>query len=46
MWKTQQTWKKVLWLDEIRIEGQKPNTAHHLEHSIRTLTHGGGSIMK
>ncbi len=48
-------WKKVLWSDETKIElsglnakccvWQKPNTAHHPEHTIPTVKHGGGSIM-
>ena len=49
------TWKNVLWLDETKIEllghqGKlyvwcKPNTSHHLENTIPTVKHGGGSIM-
>ncbi|CAB1422919.1 unnamed protein product [Pleuronectes platessa] len=48
-------WKKVLWSDETKIElfglnakryvWRKPNTAHHPEHTIPTVKHGGGSIM-
>ena len=49
-------WKKVLWLDETKIElfghqgkcyvWRKPNTCHHPENIIPTVKHGGGgSIM-
>ena len=48
-------WKKVLWSDETKIElfglnakryvWWKPNTAHHPEHTIPKVKHGGGSIM-
>lgn len=47
--------KKVLWSHETKIElfgltakrcvWQKSSTAHHTEHSISTVKHGGGSIM-
>ena len=47
--------KKVLWSDETKIElfgnnakryvWRKSNTAHHPEHTIPTVKHGGGSIM-
>ncbi|CAB1432769.1 unnamed protein product [Pleuronectes platessa] len=52
---TANMWKKVLWSDETKIElfglnakryvWRKPNTAHHPEHTIPTVKHGGGSIM-
>uniref|UniRef100_A0A8L0DPU9 Transposase Tc1-like domain-containing protein n=1 Tax=Oncorhynchus mykiss TaxID=8022 RepID=A0A8L0DPU9_ONCMY len=52
---TPNLWKKVLWSDETKIElfGNnakryvwcKSNTAHHPEHTIPTVKHGGGSIM-
>lgn len=52
---TANMWKKVLWSDETKMElfGQnakryvwrKTNTAHHSEHTIPTVKHGGGSIM-
>ncbi|MCJ8736209.1 hypothetical protein PDJAM_G00256240 [Pangasius djambal] len=52
---TANIWKKVLWADETKIElfglnakryvWRKPNTAHHPEHTIPTVKHGGGSIM-
>uniref|UniRef100_A0A8C8LQW8 Transposase Tc1-like domain-containing protein n=1 Tax=Oncorhynchus tshawytscha TaxID=74940 RepID=A0A8C8LQW8_ONCTS len=48
-------WKKVHWSDEMNIElfghqgkcyvWHKPNTSHHLENTIPTVMHGGGSIM-
>uniref|UniRef100_A0A8C9ZJ07 Transposase n=1 Tax=Sander lucioperca TaxID=283035 RepID=A0A8C9ZJ07_SANLU len=48
-------WKKVLWSDETKITlfgnnakryvWRKSNTAHHPEHTIPTVKHGGGSIM-
>ena len=48
-------WRKVLWSDETKIDifglnakryvWQKTNTAHHPEHTIPTMKHGGGSIM-
>ena len=45
-------WKKVLWLDETKIElfghqGKrcKLNTFHHTENPIPTVEHGGGRIM-
>uniref|UniRef100_A0A674PB52 Tc1-like transposase DDE domain-containing protein n=1 Tax=Takifugu rubripes TaxID=31033 RepID=A0A674PB52_TAKRU len=48
-------WKKVLRSDETKIElfghnakqyvWRKSNTAHHPEHTIPTVKHGGGSIM-
>uniref|UniRef100_A0A8C8K4I5 Tc1-like transposase DDE domain-containing protein n=1 Tax=Oncorhynchus tshawytscha TaxID=74940 RepID=A0A8C8K4I5_ONCTS len=48
-------WKKVLWSDETKIKlfgnnakryvWRKSNTAHHPEHTIPTVKHGGGSIM-
>ena len=47
--------KKVLWSDETKIEvfglnakhyvWQTTNTAHHPDHTIPTVKHGGGSIM-
>ena len=52
---TANMWKKVLWSDETNIElfglkakryvWRKTNTAHHPEHTIPTVEHGGGSIM-
>lgn len=52
---TPNMWKKVLWSDETKIElfgnnakryvWRKSNTAHHPEHTIPTVKHGGGSIM-
>ena len=52
---TANMWKNVLWSDETRIlpfhlkakryVWRKTNTAHHLEHTIPTIKHGGGSIM-
>uniref|UniRef100_A0A6I8RU66 Transposase n=1 Tax=Xenopus tropicalis TaxID=8364 RepID=A0A6I8RU66_XENTR len=52
---TANMWKKVLWSDETKMElfgqnakryvWQKTNTAHHSEHTIPTVTYGGGSIM-
>uniref|UniRef100_A0A8K9UU74 Tc1-like transposase DDE domain-containing protein n=1 Tax=Oncorhynchus mykiss TaxID=8022 RepID=A0A8K9UU74_ONCMY len=52
---TPNMWKKVLWSDETKIElfgnnakhyvWRKSNTAHHTEHTIPTVKHGGGSIM-
>uniref|UniRef100_A0AAZ3S8Q6 Tc1-like transposase DDE domain-containing protein n=1 Tax=Oncorhynchus tshawytscha TaxID=74940 RepID=A0AAZ3S8Q6_ONCTS len=52
---TPKMWKKVLWSDETKIElfgnnakryvWRKSNTAHHPEHTIPTVKHGGGSIM-
>ncbi|MCJ8737809.1 hypothetical protein PDJAM_G00028230 [Pangasius djambal] len=52
---TTNTWKKVFWSDETKIElfglnakryvWWKPNTAHHPEHTIPTMKHVGGSIM-
>uniref|UniRef100_A0AAZ3RMS5 Transposase Tc1-like domain-containing protein n=1 Tax=Oncorhynchus tshawytscha TaxID=74940 RepID=A0AAZ3RMS5_ONCTS len=48
-------WKKVLWLDETKIDvfghqgkryvWRKPNTSHHPENTISTVKHDGGSIM-
>ncbi|CAJ0951315.1 unnamed protein product [Ranitomeya imitator] len=48
-------WKRVLWSDETKIKPfgnnakryvwRKGNTAHHPEHTIPTVKHGGGSIM-
>uniref|UniRef100_A0A3B1J634 Transposase Tc1-like domain-containing protein n=1 Tax=Astyanax mexicanus TaxID=7994 RepID=A0A3B1J634_ASTMX len=48
-------WKKVLWSDETKVEHfglntkcfvwLKSNIAHHPEHSIPKVKHGGGSIM-
>lgn len=48
-------WKKVLWLDETKIEHyghqgkcyvwRKPNTSHHPENTISAVKHGGGRIM-
>ena len=47
MWGAQQTWKKVLWSDETKIEvfglnakhyvWQKANSAHHPDHNIPTV---------
>lgn len=52
---TENMWNKVLWSDETKIEifglnakrclWRKPNTAHHHEHTVPTVKHGGGSIM-
>lgn len=52
---TANMWKKVLWSDETKIElfglnakryvWRKTNTAHHPEHTIPTVKHGGGNIM-
>lgn len=52
---TANVWKKVLWSDETKVElfglnakryvWRKPNTAHHSQHTIPTVKHGGGSIM-
>ena len=52
---TPNMWKKVLWSDETKIElfahnakryvWRKSNTAHHPQHTIPTVKHGGGSIM-
>uniref|UniRef100_A0A8C7GHX2 Transposase n=1 Tax=Oncorhynchus kisutch TaxID=8019 RepID=A0A8C7GHX2_ONCKI len=52
---TPNMWKKVLWSDETKIElfgnnakryvWRKSNTAHHPEHTIPTVKHGGGSVM-
>ena len=52
---TANMWKKVLWSNETKIVGLglkekyyvwwKTNTAHHPEHIIPTVKHGGGSIM-
>uniref|UniRef100_A0AAZ3SLG3 Transposase Tc1-like domain-containing protein n=1 Tax=Oncorhynchus tshawytscha TaxID=74940 RepID=A0AAZ3SLG3_ONCTS len=52
---TPNMWKKVLWSDETKIElfgnnakcyvWRKSNTAHHPEHTLPTVKHGGGSIM-
>lgn len=52
---TPNMWKKVLWSDETKFElfgnnakryvWRKSNTAHHPEHTIPTVKHGGGSIM-
>uniref|UniRef100_A0A8K9WP00 Tc1-like transposase DDE domain-containing protein n=1 Tax=Oncorhynchus mykiss TaxID=8022 RepID=A0A8K9WP00_ONCMY len=52
---TPNMWKKVLWSDETKIElfgnnakryvWRKSNTAHHPEHTIPTVKHGGGSIV-
>ena len=52
---TANMWKKVLWSDETKMElfglnakryvWRKTNTAHHPEHTIPTVKHGGGSIM-
>ena len=46
---------KILWSDETKIElfginarrrvWRRPGTAHHLENTIPTVKHGGGSIM-
>ncbi|KAG2465685.1 TCB1 transposase, partial [Polypterus senegalus] len=46
---------KILWYDETKIElfgvnarrhvWRKPGTAHHQDHTIPTVKHGGGSIM-
>jgi hypothetical protein len=46
---------KILWSDETKIELfglnakhhilSKPGTAHHLDNTIPTMMHGGGSIM-
>ena len=48
-------WKNELWSDETKIKRfthnakqyvwSKSNTAHHPEHTIPTVKHGGGSIM-
>ena len=48
---TTNMWRKVLWPDETKIEvlglnakhyvWQKTNTAHHPEHTIPTVKHGG-----
>uniref|UniRef100_A0A8C7JLI9 Transposase Tc1-like domain-containing protein n=1 Tax=Oncorhynchus kisutch TaxID=8019 RepID=A0A8C7JLI9_ONCKI len=38
---TPNMWKKVLWSDETKME----LFAHHPEHNIPTVKHGGGSIM-
>jgi hypothetical protein len=45
-------WKKVVWSEETKTElhvkcyvWRKPNTSHHPENTIRTVKHGGGSIM-
>ena len=52
---TANMWKKVLWSDETKMElfglnaksyvWRKTNTAHHPEHTIPTVKHGGSNIM-
>ena len=52
---TTNMWRKVPWSDETEIDifdlnanlyvWQKTDTAHHPEHTIPTVKHGGGSIM-
>ncbi|CDQ61257.1 unnamed protein product [Oncorhynchus mykiss] len=49
-------WKKVLWSDETKIElfgnnakryvWRKSNIAHHTEHTIPTVKHGTGKMVK
>jgi hypothetical protein len=46
-------WKKVVWSEETKMEllchqgkryvWRKPNTSHHPENTIHTVTHGSGS---
>ncbi|GFY34920.1 transposable element Tc1 transposase [Trichonephila clavipes] len=53
--KPRQFWNEVIFSDESkfnifgsdrrRMVWRKPNTLHHLKHTIPTVKHGGGSVM-